>query len=725
MISGNFARCRKLVHVITIILLPLLPVVSEAGETETAFVVEIESKFNQLQGINAEVNIYLHKADKEFSGFEFRIAYDDYALVLLDIRPGEYLKQCGWEYFVYRIWPVDSSDIGYPSGLVRIIARADFQQGTSFCIPDSGISLATLNFTVYDDRTLECQVQPVSFFWASCGDNKFYSFNNDSIFISDQVFGLVDSYPALTEITLDTLLPTYTGAPSICMAGIPDDYDKTIVRDIDFRNGFIDIICADSIDDRRCDLNLNGIIEIADAIIFRNYFIEGLTAFDLNPEVQMVCSDFNGDNIPLTIEDFVYLIRIIVGDAPVYVGTVYQADITIENSIHRTGISLDSPIPVGAVNASFNVTNTVIDSIVLLEDASEMEIMYDTRLNTLNVLVYSFGMGVAIPAGESTIFEIYYSGERPLEITADAGGYLGEKMDVQLITVMSEEGDINLNGVPYEIADAVWFTNYLLYGLSAFSINMENQVANSDINQNGEPLEINDFVYLINVITGAMIPGQSIDSTIYGDIIVYQDKYQTAVDVDFPDSISTIYMVFEVMDNYALTINEGFGYPYENLSYIILQDTIRLIFENIPSGDGLILMAHHPGGNFELIRIEASGYLAENVDLTITYSPMTDVHSDDFIIFPKEFYLYQNRPNPFNKSTMLEFDLPFRSNWWLEIYNIVGQKVRDFNGSSSAGSVSVNWDGRNDAGFDVSSGIYFYRLKANDFSSVKKMILLK
>lgn len=91
---------------------------------------------------------------------------------------------------------------------------------------------------------------------------------------------------------------------------------------------------------------------------------------------------------------------------------------------------------------------------------------------------------------------------------------------------------------------------------------------------------------------------------------------------------------------------------------------------------------------------------------------------------PMAYTLNQNYPNPFNPTTSISFNLPNASNWTLKIYNIIGQLVKGFEGYSS-GQVSVTWNGKDNSGNEVASGIYFYKLTADKFSATKKMILVK
>jgi hypothetical protein len=89
--------------------------------------------------------------------------------------------------------------------------------------------------------------------------------------------------------------------------------------------------------------------------------------------------------------------------------------------------------------------------------------------------------------------------------------------------------------------------------------------------------------------------------------------------------------------------------------------------------------------------------------------------------------LSQNYPNPFNPSTTIQFTVRSRTQVSLKVYNVAGQLVRTLlNDQRAPGSVhSVAWDGRNDAGQSVSSGVYFYKLVTNDLTQTKKMVLLK
>jgi len=93
---------------------------------------------------------------------------------------------------------------------------------------------------------------------------------------------------------------------------------------------------------------------------------------------------------------------------------------------------------------------------------------------------------------------------------------------------------------------------------------------------------------------------------------------------------------------------------------------------------------------------------------------------------PDNYFLAQNYPNPFNPITTISYGLPEASHVKITIYNILGQKVIMLvNTDQPAGYDKALWDSRSNQGIDVSSGIYFCRLEANDFVDVKKMVLLR
>jgi len=95
-------------------------------------------------------------------------------------------------------------------------------------------------------------------------------------------------------------------------------------------------------------------------------------------------------------------------------------------------------------------------------------------------------------------------------------------------------------------------------------------------------------------------------------------------------------------------------------------------------------------------------------------------------VIPEDFALYNNHPNPFNPSTILHYDVSETREVLIEVYNILGQKIKTLvDAVESPGHHEVEWNGTDENGYRVSSGIYLYHMQAGDFNQSKKMMLMK
>jgi len=93
---------------------------------------------------------------------------------------------------------------------------------------------------------------------------------------------------------------------------------------------------------------------------------------------------------------------------------------------------------------------------------------------------------------------------------------------------------------------------------------------------------------------------------------------------------------------------------------------------------------------------------------------------------PTAFGLSQNSPNPFNPTTTIGYALPQAGDVKISVYNVLGQNIKDLvDGYMEAGNHQVVWDGKDRSGDAVASGIYFYKISAQDYADTKKMVLLK
>lgn len=170
----------------------------------------------------------------------------------------------------------------------------------------------------------------------------------------------------------------------------------------------------------------------------------------------------------------------------------------------------------------------------------------------------------------------------------------------------------------------------------------------------------------------------------------------------------------------------------DNQNKTVLAVVIPFKSDAIPKGEGVLLNLEFKGeGKVKLEETticHQKGISLVNTkakELDFDFNPIELVSKVEQAL-PTAFSLSQNYPNPFNPTTNISYALPANAYVRLTIYNILGQKVKTLvNGEEMAGYKNVIWDGKNDRGQEVSSGIYFYRIKAGSFTKTAKMSMLK
>jgi hypothetical protein len=395
--------------------------------------VVIENATNAIPGQFKDVCVWVESTPTavKFGGFDMLLAYDASVLNFQGATKGTIFTECAWEYFTYRFGPFGNCGNQCPSGMLRVVGMAEVNNGpyhpTCFGNPDPGVpfSLFCMTFYVTNSSLYDCMYFPIRFFWFDCGDNTLSSKDGDTLWISKNVYdkvgfeppqgydttqvwswahGIPYSYTEITDIAWDAnndgvpeYFPTYTGAQEMCddtvgwyWGCITEDQQgncidseylpKAPIRDINFFNGGIDVMCVDTMDDRG-DINLNGVKnEIADAVMFTNYFIYGLDVFHINRLAQIAATDINADGLTLSVADLVYLVRIIVGDALPY---PKLAPVTANYTNDGGVLSIDAQMGAAYAVIQGNVTPELL--------ASQMDIKYayDAEANVTRVLVYS------------------------------------------------------------------------------------------------------------------------------------------------------------------------------------------------------------------------------------------------------------------------------------------------------------------------------------------------
>jgi len=226
------------------------------------------------------------------------------------------------------------------------------------------------------------------------------------------------------------------------------------------------------------------------------------------------------------------------------------------------------------------------------------------------------------------------------------------------------------------------------------------------VNQNGRETSNNpgetDFFFVhgvtdaptldIDIRNGANL----VNNAAYGDFTNYVSLTSTSYAIDISQSSNgTILYSYglelsSLADSAITLFASGFVDPSAN-----------------QNGEPFGLFAATPGGN------------------VIEFSTVTGV--DEPIVNSVDgFALQQNYPNPFNPSTMISYQLASESEVELTIYNMLGQEIRKLIAQHQpAGTHQIQWNGRDEAGHQVGSGVYIYKLIAGEFVQSRKMLLLK
>lgn len=384
-------------------------------------------------GSIATARISLTKGAIAIGGFDLLVQHDQSAFTFMSASLGSAIN--GWEYFTYRLSPFGNCGSGCPSGFVRLVGLADANNGAhhppaSQFRPDGVI--VNLTFRVTQNATFEGMVFPLSFYWFDCGDNGISSVSGDTLLVDRSVYGteaiLWDEFDEVRfpeSRRLDGV-----GVPDACLIG-----GKLIpLRCVEFRNGSICIIDADSID-ARGDLNLNGVAnEVADAVLYTNYFLRGISVFTINVAGQRAASDVNNDGRTLTVGDLVYLLRIITGDAlPIPKLSPYadQIDFTMNEAGGATTLQVESSTQIGGLYLQLRTTGSSVADIISNPALADMEVKTTTEGDQTNVIIYSNRKGGVIPAGVNTLLTIPGSCRI---VHLEASDYYGNMLVSRVIT---------------------------------------------------------------------------------------------------------------------------------------------------------------------------------------------------------------------------------------------------------------------------------------------------
>ncbi len=196
--------------------------------------------------------------------------------------------------------------------------------------------------------------------------------------------------------------------------------------------------------------------------------------------------------------------------------------------------------------------------------------------------------------------------------------------------------------------------------------------------------------------------------------------------VNLPESAASFALSlgqsFDLLNGRRLDVTQKMIFP----SVVVDMDRPQWQVVELPL-DGFI--ADRPLRRLRLIgNFEGTFYIDDVrlVPMRPDSAPNTAVLEERQSTFPASFSLAQNFPNPFNSGTVIRFSLPQSKDVELVLYNIAGQKVTTLvRGMRQAGTYAINWDGKDDAGRELASGIYLYELRIGERIETRKLTLLR
>lgn len=235
----------------------------------------------------------------------------------------------------------------------------------------------------------------------------------------------------------------------------------------------------------------------------------------------------------------------------------------------------------------------------------------------------------------------------------------------------------------------------------------------------------------IGAISSFSSPGPTRDGRVKPEISAPGELIAAAYSVDAPPTAT--YSIFSSSytqwpnayiardGKHALTQGTSFSAPH-------VAGAIALMVQQFPNKTATelrqaIIATARTDGFTGAVPNNKWGYGKLDVMASLQLLPVDEANDEPFV--PEQIELRQNYPNPFNPSTTIAYLVNERIDVQISVINILGQNIRNlFSGMQNPGNYQIVWDGKDEVGQAVSSGIYFYRLDAGNFSQTRKMILL-
>ena len=437
-------------------------------------------------------------------------------------------------------------------------------------------------------------------------------------------------------------------------------------------------------------------------------------------------------------------VQIIILDAPNDFLEVIPHQGALPGALGRNlAISLRNSLPIYGLQFDLLYDPAILEMIDVLPDSARTfdlaffsELMEEGRYR---IVIFSLGMetiasgsgkivdfvmdidGDALPGSTEIMFDSAYS-------VQDSAGTSKDIIYLSSFYTIDILGDANLDGL-VTVGDCVAVIASLL---GRITLDIRGFDA-ADVNRDGD-VRISDLMLIVNAILGRTIIGPPLLDHAGSVELIRQDLA--------PGFQGEIPLWLELNTEAA------------GVQFTITYDPSQVLVHDIRPGamiDGLRLDFNDTGNEihaavYDFDLSEFGPTIGELADLDVEFldpdaDPSRALRLTDFEIvtvnaqtlnvdvlgeLPESYTLNQNYPNPFNARTSISFSIPVSTFVRVGIYNVLGQYVKElFAGRLEAGSHHLIWDGASADGESVTSGVYFYRLQAEDFDKTKKMLLVK
>lgn len=285
---------------------------------------------------------------------------------------------------------------------------------------------------------------------------------------------------------------------------------------------------------------------------------------------------------------------------------------------------------------------------------------------------------------------------------------------VNATVLTASKGDAN-GSMSVDVMDIVSLVGYIL-GQNPKPFILEAADVNND-----KAVNILDIVGIVNIILGKA-PSNSINKA--GSILAKLELKNDQLELQSDVAVSGIQFTLRGNGLNKIQFSSSENLKKFELATGSMGDTLKTFIvynlkgELLNAGKYILGKFIEMNNNIRIENVVVADYNGNAI--------LTNVFNKDEMSIPSEYYLSQNYPNPFNAATIIQYGLPKRTSAKIVIYNILGQQLKTFIISEqNPGKYQVMWNGKNDYGGTVASGVYIYRLETADFINAKKLVILK